>query len=617
MQHLIKLLPDNLANQIAAGEVVQRPASVVKELMENAVDSGADEISLSIKDAGKALVQVSDNGCGMTSQDARMSFERHATSKISTTDDLFNIRTLGFRGEALASIAAVAQVNLKTRPHDQELGTEIEIAGNDIKRQEPVLAPAGSCLTVKNLFFNVPARRNFLKSNPVETRHILNEFIRVALAYPRIAFSFHHNDSLVYDLPRTTLEERIVALFGKDLEGNLVEVGDQTPYVNIFGFIGRPEAARKARGEQFFFVNRRFIKSNYLNHAISQAFEGMIPKDKFPFYCLYIDIEPQHVDINIHPTKTEVKFDDERTVYGLMHSIVKRGLGGLHDLPRFQEEEEDESAIAGIIRNTPPPKMEGLTIGQSRPGFQGNSTSYGNYQPQTRQDTRGWEQLFETPAFNREKSEPQTERPQPETVGMFRQSEISDEGFIVQLQNRYILSQIKSGLVIIDQNFAHQRILFETFMQAGSRPPLASQQMLFPKSITFAPGDFVVIQEMQHELRHLGFDLKEFDNHTMILHGLPSEISPSHAEALFEEIIAGIREADESDFKQKLYESLARAIAVNGAVQVGKKLNPSEMRRLVDELFQCELPAVSPSGKPTYKMLGLDELAQHFQRQQG
>ena len=328
MKQIIHLLPDHIANQIAAGEVVQRPASVVKELLENAVDAGASVIELLIKDAGKALVHVIDNGCGMSLQDARMAFERHATSKIRSADDLFNIRTMGFRGEAMASIAAVAQVNLRTRLHEAELGTEIVIEGSEIKKQETVMTAAGSSIAVKNLFFNVPARRNFLKTNPVETRHILNEFIRVALAQPGIALKMEHNGTVVYDLRPGSLEARIVALMGKNLDGKLIPIGEDTPYVGISGFVGMPEAARKKRGDQYFFVNDRFIKSGYLNHALKTAFEGLIAEDTHPFYCIFFRIDPKHVDINIHPTKTEIKFDDERTVYQLLHSVIRKGLGG-------------------------------------------------------------------------------------------------------------------------------------------------------------------------------------------------------------------------------------------------------------------------------------------------
>lgn len=608
MKQVIRLLPDNIANQIAAGEVVQRPASVVKELLENAVDAGATNIELLIKDAGKALIQVIDNGSGMSAQDARMAFERHATSKIRASEDLFNIRTMGFRGEAMASIAAVAQVNLKTRLHDAELGTELVIEGSDIKGQEPCMTAVGTCVSVKNLFFNVPARRNFLKSNPVETRHILNEFMRVAMAQPELAMRMEHNGSLIFDLEPGALEDRLVQLFGKTVDGKLVAVDEDTPYVGIGGFIGMPEAARRKRGDQYFFVNRRFIKSGYLNHALKTAYEGLIPDDTYPFYCIFFDIDPKHVDINIHPTKTEIKFDDERTVYQLLHSVIRKGLGELH-LASVTDASEDQGFLK-LLSQVPLPQVEvEETIGSQRT----TATGLGQSQQSS------WDDLY--PKMRNQESGSRKQEPKrylppelPTTANLFDGTPVAAAGALSQFGNRYILSQEGHGLLIIDQCHAHQRVLFEQFRDAETHPPLASQQLLFPRTLSFSAMDFSYLREIETQVRHLGFDLREFGENSYILHGVPSALKGTKAEQFFEDIIAEVRETGDEDVKTRIFERLARSIAGKSAMQAGKRLNQQEMRNLVDTLMQCEEPARSPFGKPTYFRLELKDLAQHFQR---
>lgn len=634
MDPIIRLLPDHIANQIAAGEVVQRPASVVKELMENAVDAAATRVDLIIKDAGKTLVQVIDNGTGMSPQDARMAFERHATSKIRTTEDLFNIRTMGFRGEAMASIAAIAQVHMKTRTPDAELGTEIVIEGSEVKRSAPELCNVGTSIAVKNLFFNVPARRNFLKSNPVETRHVMNEFVRVAMAQPELGFSFEHNGHKVYDLKPTTLEGRIVQLFGKDLDGHLLPINELTPYVGIGGYIGTPEVARHKKGEQYFFVNRRFIKSHYLHHAITQAFSNLIPSDAQPYYFIFFEIDPAHVDINIHPTKTEIKFDDERTIYALLHSIIRKGLGAYHRAPLIQPADEDQG-IALLIQRTPLPGEEGspdiqrfqqpYTVRESQnSGFGGSGKSvwedFYSSTPSTSPRSEaalGLQQPY-THYQPRESGSPRflfPESERPATLpGTEDVSEGKGEGLIYQLEGRYILYHGSAGLLLIDQHNAHQRVLYEQFLEAGTMGTLASQQMLFPQTLQFTPIDFSYMREIEQDVRALGFDLSETGNHSYILHGMPAELKGSKVEKFFEEIIAEVRETGESDAKAKLSERLARAIAMRSALPSGKKLNAEEMRNLVERLLDCNHPAITPTGKPTYQRLDLAGLDRFFQR---
>ncbi len=617
MQDVIHLLPDHIANQIAAGEVVQRPSSVVKELMENALDAGATCIELIMKDAGKALIQVIDNGCGMSAQDARMAFERHATSKIKEPGDLFNIRTMGFRGEAMASIAAVSQVNLRTRLQDAELGTEIQIEGSTIKQVEPCMTVAGSNISVKNLFYNVPARRNFLKSNPVETRHILNEFTRVALANPNLNFRLEHNGNQVYDLFPTHLEQRIVNLFGKFLHGNLIHIKEETPYISIRGYLGKPETARRKRGDQYFFVNNRFIKSGYLNHSVTSAFSQLIPDDTFPFYCIFFEIDPSHIDINIHPTKTEIKFDDERTIYQLLHSVIRKGLGDYHKTP---VEMEDQGFI-DLLNQTEIPSNDEKTIGgmqltqpQSKPSVNPNSVSWGDLYPSSgysqREESRlskGSNLLF-----------PGLDDPNPQeessSLPFFEEKGELPTSSITQLGGRYLLHQREDGLVVIDQCHAHQRILYERFLKASLHAALPSQQLLFPRTLHFSPIDFSFLREIEEDIKLLGFDLSEFGSNTFILHGIPALLKGSKAELFFEDIIAEVREAGEAtQVGSKVQEALAKAIARKTAMPTGKKLNPQEMIYTVETLFQCEQPGISPSGKPTFYRLELKELEQFFQ----
>ena len=608
MQHLIHVLPDVLANQIAAGEVVQRPASVIKELLENAVDAGASRIDVVIKDAGKTLIQVTDNGSGMSIQDARMAFERHATSKIQNQDDLFNIRTLGFRGEALASIAAVAQVKLKTRLRGEDLGVEIDIEGNQIKRQEACVCPEGSTFLVKNLFFNVPARRNFLKSNPVEARHILQEFIRVAVPNHHVHLTLQHNGTEVYDLHAGDRQQRLVDMFGKDLEGNLRGVEEETGYAAISGYLASPKVYRRQRGEQFFFVNGRYIRHHYLQHAVASAYEEFLPKDSYPFYCLFIDIDPVHVDINIHPTKTEVKFDDERTLYVLLQGIVKRSLGEAEDAPVIDWEDDDlKEAIYGSkpVTQNPPPQSSPSTGSASGSG--GNRIQKLPIRNQPRKED--WEPLFQPPR----KSESAAAIPNLFGEADVTAGDAERETLMVQWQNRFILTDRGQKLFLIDQHLAHQRILFERFLYTSKGKKLDSQQLLFPQTMEFPAQDFVVIREVEHVLSQMGFEVKEFGTNALIVYGTPSGVATGKVRDIFDRMLEDLQHSGGTRAKDRLFETIARSLAVRAAVTSPHKLSIIEMKNMVEDLFACDSPAFSPGGKPTWKAFQVEELVNFFQ----
>lgn len=610
MRHLIHVLPDVLANQIAAGEVVQRPASVIKELMENAVDAGASKIDVLIKDAGKALIQVTDNGSGMSVQDARMAFERHATSKIQNQEDLFKIMTLGFRGEALASIAAVAQVKLKTKLEGEDLGVEIDIEGNEVKRQEACVCHSGSTFLVKNLFFNVPARRNFLKSNPVETRHIIQEFIRVAVPNHQIHFTLTHNSTEVYDLHSGTREARLIDMFGKDLEGNLSAVNEETGYAGISGFLASPKVYRRQRGEQFFFVNGRYIRHHYLAHAVATAYEEFLPKDSYPFYCLFIDVDPVHVDINIHPTKTEVKFDDERTLYVLLQGIVKRSLGEAESAPLVEwDNDELKEAIYGSRPSENQPDQPEIRKDLNR-GSSSRITDISRLSGKTSPKKEDWEALFTPPA------RPETSRPvSPNLFGAtdVTAGDAERESLLAQWQNRYILTDRGHKLFLIDQHLAHQRILFETFLNTNKGKKLSSQQMLFPQTMDFAPQDYMILKEVDNVLAHMGFEVKEFGKNSLIVYGTPSGIATGKVRDIFDQMVADIQASGGTGMKERMFDTIAKSVALRSAVTSPHKLSIIEMKNMVDDLFACEAPAFSPGGKPTWKSFQVEELVNFFQ----
>lgn len=591
MESIIQLLPDAIANQIAAGEVVQRPASVVKELLENAIDAGASRIDLYIKDAGKTLIQVTDNGCGMSAADARMAFERHATSKIKTQDDLFKIRTLGFRGEALASIAAIAQVSLKTRLHDADLGQEISIEGGDFKGQEPCTGPVGSTFSVKNLFFNVPARRNFLKSNPVETRHILNEFIRVAIPHPELHFTFRHNTTEVYNLAPMELPDRLAALFGQDLEGRLLPIEEVSDYVTLHGLVGDPSVVRKHKNEQFFFVNGRYIRSPYLNHALMGAYAEVLPKEAHPLYCIFLEIDPVHVDINIHPTKTEVKFDDERTIYVLLQSMVKRVLGGKDKAPIFDFSDEkirDEIYSKTALPQRDSPTTVGDIIRSRKTGSE----------PLPKPEA--WDALYQAPASA---SPPVRKHPQPNLFGdkveplAPRNKEAEDIEVRTQLPGGFAIVSRRNMLLLVHLRRAQKRVFFERFLDVEGGSKLASQQLLFPQTVSLSAGDYLALQEATEILRKLGFDIQDLGNHTLIVYGTPSDLAPSKIETVLQQVAADVASTGMSRVHEKMFAEVAKSVATRASVPKSQSLPDAELKPLMQALFQCEAPAYCPYGK--------------------
>lgn len=621
MADIINLLPDNIANQIAAGEVIQRPASAVKELLENAVDAGATEIQLILRDAGKELVQVIDNGGGMSETDARMCFERHATSKINTIDDLFQIRTMGFRGEALASIAAVSQVEMKTRKPDSELGTYIEIDNSVVKKQEPCQAQAGTSISMKNLFFNVPARRNFLKSNAAEMRHIVDEFIRVAMSFPELQFSLNNNGQELFHLEKGSLKQRIVAILGQHYNAKLVAVKEATDYMDLNGFVGKPETAKKTRGDQFFFVNNRFIKSPYLHHAVMNAFAEMIPTDSYPLYVLFIDLDPAHVDINVHPTKQEIKFDDEKVMYAFVQSAIRHALAqfsvtpaldfdldpGIQSLDAvskpFTREEQAQSANSSIYKS----------FTQANQAHVIDKSSNSNL--------RHWKDLYEgpRPALGGYTS-PSDIEPQPQmpaaTASVIdeRWQEVgTGQKVPMQVHQQYILSHIKSGFILIDQQAAHERILYERYNRALSETPVPTQQSLFPQTLHLLPADAVLVSEMLADLNALGYDLEPFGNNTFIVRGTPADIQTGNEQATIEGLLEQFKNFSH-ELKHNRREQLVRSMARNNAIPRGKPLTPREMQNVIDELFACSMPSVSPGGRFTYISFKLQDLDRMFER---
>lgn len=615
MSDIIQLLPDSVANQIAAGEVVQRPASAVKELLENALDAGADKIQLIIKDAGKALIQVIDNGCGMSVTDARMCFERHATSKVRKADDLFAIRTMGFRGEAMASIAAIAQVEMKTKRHEDEVGTSIEIEGSVITKQEPTATSNGTSICVKNLFYNTPARRNFLKSNPTEMRYIIDEFQRVALAKSHIAFSLHHDGNEIYRLPAATIKQRIVHLFGNNYNERLIPVEEETTIINLKGYIGKPEFAKKTRGEQFFFVNDRFIKDNYLNHAVNKAYQELLPDDHFPLYVLFIDIDPAKIDVNVHPTKTEIKYLDEKSIYAIIHSAVKRSLGRFNISPTLDFNQE--TAFSNMITPKAPEDIVPPSISFNpdfnpfgAPKTASPKTTYFKEQYQPKEVSQNWGSLYEITNYS-----------QPEQTTIELSDDKGDEltttsnKQYMQIHHRYIVSQIKSGVMVIDQQAAHERILYERFLLHLEDRKGASQQSLFPQTVNLSASDFELAKSLLDDIKSLGFDVREFGKNTLIIDGIPVDLGSTNINEtqLFEDLIEGFKNSQQ-ELKLNKRDALARSMAKNSAIKAGTALSQQEMNNLIDELFACKTPNFSINGKPAIQTITLAELAQKFEK---
>jgi DNA mismatch repair protein MutL len=605
---IIQLLPDAIANQIAAGEVIQRPASVVKELMENAIDAEAKSISLIVKDAGRTSIQVIDDGKGMSTTDARMCFERHATSKLRKIDDLFTLHTMGFRGEALASIAAVAQVEMKTKLANDAAATRIVIEGSHLITQETCSHTVGTSLTVKNLFYNVPARRNFLKSNQVETKHILDEFIHIALANPDIAFSLFHNGVEIYNLKSGNLRQRIVGLFGKNYNEMLVPIAEETDYITVQGFIGKPEIAKKTRGEQFFFVNKRFIKSVFLNNAITKTYEGLVADKTYPFYCLFIDIHPKHIDVNVHPTKQEIKFDDERSVYMMLHAAGKRGLAKYSVTPMLDfEQEASFTEMRSFNQKFSTDVLPG--------GFSGG---HGIGVPRQYQNNtqRDWQDMF---SFNKEENEriitlPSKSNTEDESpLNIYSRASEKDKTTIapIQINNTYILTQIKSALLLVNQQKAHERILFEQYLSAFDNPRSAIQKKLFPKTIELSSTDSVLLGGILEDMRLLGFDIENFGSNTYVIHAMPEDIREEYLEDVIHSLLEQEKDAQKLSLKDYRVK-LSKTIAKKSALRIGTEMSSSAIAHLIDSLFACEMPAIGVDGTPTFIALTFDDIESQF-----
>lgn len=673
MSNIIRLLPDHVANQIAAGEVVQRPASVVKELIENAVDAGATEIKLILKEAGKTLIQVIDNGKGMSETDARMAFERHATSKISSAEDLFALQTKGFRGEALASIAAIAHVELKTCLQQAELGTHVIIEGSKVVSQEVAVVPEGTTFSVKNLFFNIPARRNFLKSNTVEFRHIIDEFERVALIHYNIHFVLIHNGSEVFNLPISNLRQRIVNVFGGKMNEKLVPVKENTDIVSVEGFVGKPQYAKKSRGEQFFFVNNRFIKSGYLHHAVLSAYEGLLKEGVHPTYFIYLNVPPNTIDINIHPTKTEVKFDDEQALYSILRSTVKHSLGQFNvtaaldfqrdaslDTPYEFKGKEAETPTVAIDTLYNPFKQDNSSESNYSPFEEEDLTEnkagkieerlYGSLMNDNNppESQKVFKSKISSPPFKKEGTTVHRSNKKQETDGNVEQwnkmyenlkqsgqdidvSELNVESELAtgilfdigdgdhttasktfQIHKKYIVSPIKSGILIIDQGRAHQRILYEKFIEnIAVHQQAASQQLLFPLTLYYAPYEIEMLKELKELLIQIGFGFEQIKEDYVIISGLPIHVAESEASIVLEDLIADFHNGlPDTTFSQG--DRIAKSLAHSLAVKTGTVLNEEEKENMVNSLFACKEPKISPFMKPVFITMKVEDIEKKF-----
>lgn len=624
MSDIIQLLPDHIANQIAAGEVVQRPASVVKEMLENAIDAGATKLELIIKDAGRTLIQVIDNGKGMSATDARMSFERHATSKLRKAEDLFAIRTMGFRGEALASIAAVAQVELKTKQEEAELGTQILIEGSEIKEQTPCACATGTSIAVKNLFFNIPARRNFLKSDNVEYNHILEEINRIALIHPEVAFSIYHNGKQTLSLPITTSKSRIIALFGNSYQSKLVDVEEKTINMHISGYIVTPEGARRTRGDQYFFVNKRFIKHPYLHNAIDRAYSELIPQGYYPGYFISIEIDPSSIDINIHPTKTEIKFEDEKLMYGFLNSCIRKSIGTSSLTPSLDFNQEQYFTLDNMPKDYVP-KAPTLNLNPEYNPFSNpnpikkSPSTPTSLQPSTSFDfPKVLQQDFlddfpttDTQTTTTQSTSTTFTTPVQSMLNITATEYEDNEKALFQFNRKYIVTKIKSGILLIDQQAAHERILFERYLNQFENSTVSIQQTLFPQTLNYTASEAELIKEMTQELFRLGFDIQEFGNNTFIINGTPTNIEDGDVKG----IIDGILENYKNNLiTQRLDKEInvALSMARCTSIKQGDALSMVEMQNIIDELFACEVSEVSPTGKKTTVTISDEQLKRLF-----
>ncbi len=617
MPDIIQLLPENIANQIAAGEVIQRPASAVKELLENAVDAGATEIRLIVTDAGKNLIQVVDNGKGMSETDARMSFERHATSKISNIEDLFRIKTMGFRGEALASIAAVAQVELKTKRSDDDAGTFLAIENSLVVKQEPCATTDGTSICMKNLFFNVPARRNFLKSNPAEMRHIVDEFIRVSMAFPHIFFSLTSNGQQVFHLEQGTLKQRIIQILGTHYNAKLVSVKEDTDYMNVYGFVGKPETAKKTRGDQYFFVNNRFIKSAYLNHAVMNAFDEMIGKDSFPMYVLFIDLDPSQLDINVHPTKQEIKFEDEKIVYAFVQAAVKHALAQFSIAPSLDFSlNADIQSLDAVTQPAVASTFDSVTTSNLFKTFSQKNQAH-KIEPSDNSSLKQWKSFYETstsvatPAYEKVIEQP------VDSLGMFGNVKqgirVLTESSLTQIHASYIIASTTDGFLLIHQQQAHERILYERYSQAVHGKQMITQKSLFPATIELAASDTALMHELMPDMRVLGYMIEHFGNNTFVVQGTPADVLGGDEKMAIEMLLEQYKHFN-TDIKFSKRERLIRCLAKQQSIKSGQVLGNAEMSSLVEELFTCATPNITPNGHPTYLEYKEDYLERMFNK---
>lgn len=610
--NVIALLPDHVANQIAAGEVVQRPASVVKELLENSIDAGATHIKLIIKDAGKSLIQVIDNGKGMSPFDARMCFERHATSKIKNADDLFSLTTKGFRGEALASIAAVAQVELKTKQEEDVVGQQIIIEGSKFISQEECQAPTGTSFTVKNLFFNITARRNFLKNDQVEQKHIIDEFERVALPHCNIHFVLISNGNEILNLPAGNLMQRVKLLYGNYMQKDLVAVAEDTQFLKIGGYVSLPSAAVKTRKEQFIFINNRFIKNAFLNHAIYEAYKEIISFQSHPKYFLFLEIDPKHIDINIHPTKTEIKFTDEKSIYMLLMTVVKRSLGKANVAPSLDFENTNpimETHVHSSEKIFTQPKVN------FNPDYNPFKTSSGSSYKKEETDLQkankqNWESLF-TGFKDTIEEDPLTKNSEQNSIESIKHEAIEYKVF--QLNTKYIVTSFNANVLIIDQQRAHERIVYEHYLQSKPESKTASQQLLFPEQLELSVNDFNLVKDLKEEFGVLGFDIEEFGKNSIVINGAPSDLSDFNVIQTIEGIIETFK-LNTIDAKIEKHDNLCRAVAKNTCIKYGKVLEETEMQLIVNHIFQCENPLYTANGKPIMMEVELSEVERFFKK---
>ena len=614
MADKIVLLPDNIANQIAAGEVIQRPASAVKELLENAVDAGATEIKLIVNDAGKTLLQVIDNGSGMSETDARMCFERHATSKIKNIHDLFHIKTMGFRGEALASIAAVAQVEMKTKRANDETGTLIEVENSLVICQEPVAVPNGTSIAMKNLFFNVPARRNFLKSNAAEMRHIVDEFTRVAMAFPAVMFTLTSNGQQVFYLEPGSLKQRIIQLLGNHYNARVVAVKEETDYMNIYGFTGKPETAKKTRGDQYFFVNNRFIKSAYLNHAVMNAYQEMIPTDSFPMYVLFIDLDPAQVDVNVHPTKQEIKFEDEKIVYAFVQAAVKHSLAQFSVTPTLDFDlDASIQQLPSISQPFTVDKKDAVATSPLFKGFTQKNQAHFIERP-SQSELKSWKDFYaplpkEEDLSDYEKAQQQTSVLHKTRPGIT----IEEHTELAQVLNTYIIVPATGSFLLVNQQSAHERVLYEQMKLAANGKPIATQRSMFPATLELSPADAVLLNELLDDLLLLGYMIEPFGHNSFVIQGTPADLEDGNEKQLIDFTLEQYKHFN-SDIQISNREKLIRSLARQRALKAGTSLTEREMRGLLSKLFACEIYNTAPDGNPTYLEFKQDQIEKMFGR---